>query len=84
MHQDAETNTTVRQCIETKLQSVTMRAEKAEAELKSVYQANVDMDLQVIKIKAECSQLRQDNQCDRQHSYRQSVKCRMWLAAILV
>jgi hypothetical protein len=63
MHKDADTNATVRQCIDTKLQSVTMRAEKAEAELKSVHRANVDMNLQEIKIKAELSQLHEDNEC---------------------
>jgi chaperonin cofactor prefoldin len=65
MHKDADTNATVRQCIDTKLQSVTMRAEKAEAELKSVHRANVDMNLQEIKIKAELSQLHEDNECAR-------------------
>ena len=63
MKRDAETACTLRHCLEAKHSSVVARAEKAEAEAAGLQQANVDVNMQMIRVQAESAQLREDNRC---------------------
>ena len=65
VQQDLAASVKLRQCTECQLRSAECRAEKAEAHLAQVHQGGVDMNLQVIKLQAECAHLRQDNDAMR-------------------
>ena len=64
MRRDSETACTLRHCLEAKHSGVVARADKAEAEAAGLQQANVDVNMQMIKVQAEIAQLREDNQCE--------------------
>lgn len=61
VQQDLNASVRLRQCSDAQLHSAEARAEKAEAQLAQVHQGGVDMNLQLIKLQAECAQLRHDN-----------------------
>ena len=63
MQQDLQASTKLRQCSDHQLQSAVSRAEKAESELASLQQSSVDTNLQVMKLQAERTKLREDQQC---------------------
>jgi chromosome segregation ATPase len=65
VQQDLHASVKLRQCNDAQLCSAHTRAEKAEAHLAQVHQGGVDMNLQIIKLQAECAQLRQDNDAMR-------------------
>lgn len=79
MQQDLNASISLRKCTDSKLHSARNRADKAESELAAVHQANVDMNLRIIRLQAENAQLREDNQC----APRPSCAC-AWAAWLLI
>jgi FtsZ-binding cell division protein ZapB len=63
MQKDLNASISLRQSTESKVQCAYNRAEKAEMELAALHEANVDMNLRIIRLQAENGQLREDNQC---------------------